>query len=79
MNFVQDPKENTPQPGDLIPYVMSGPNNPYLYNSIQVVHQPEPKPFGLPVLSAATFHVPNLPPKYVFNNQIGNCAYIIIV
>ncbi|KAH7308634.1 hypothetical protein B0I35DRAFT_360873, partial [Stachybotrys elegans] len=55
MNHV-NPQEQTPQPGDLIPYKFAGPNQPALYNGIQVVQSN-----GLPALSAATFEVPDIP------------------
>jgi hypothetical protein len=62
MNYI-DPTKTTPQPGDLIPYYFKGPNNPYLYNSIQVVPKPNNQGSDIPVLSAATFQVPNIPAK----------------
>lgn len=73
----KDPKNQTPKPGDLIPYYFSGVNQPALYNGIQVVPKDnEPK------LSAKTFQVPDLPVRVqdiaasdLIDDQIQNLKY----
>lgn len=61
MKYVADPKTQTPNPGDLIPYYFRGVNQPALYNGIQVVQQPVTNNSVTtyqPPLSAQTFNVP---------------------
>jgi hypothetical protein len=67
----QDPKN--PKTGDLISYKMRGPNQPTLFNDVQVVQQPvkceitqETK--YKPDLSAAVFNVPDIPEGLVTLN-----------
>ncbi|KAF2831674.1 hypothetical protein CC86DRAFT_342661 [Ophiobolus disseminans] len=77
MERVKDPKQQKPQPGDLIPYFFSGPNQPALYNGVQVVQKDKK-----PKMSAKTFQVPDLPVRVqdiaasdLIDDQIQNLKY----
>jgi hypothetical protein len=61
-------EKKVPETGDLRPYYFRGPNQPVLYNGIQVVQQgsgPVNQTVYNPPLSANTFKVPDIPERLV--------------
>jgi wyosine [tRNA(Phe)-imidazoG37] synthetase (radical SAM superfamily) len=63
MKHVEDPLNQIPKSGSLIPYYFSGSGEPALYNSIQISQSRKKKGKPPVVLSASTFRVPDLPPE----------------
>jgi hypothetical protein len=60
MNEFNPSKENPAHRGDLIPYHFNGPNQPSLYNGVQVVAQIDDKNEDKTIYSAAAFKLPDL-------------------